>query len=696
VQLKPLQLQIILISVCAVVTFRGLMNAHTPHNTFGITVTEVPAEKDYRSVTPRLPALDPSASPLAMERIAILETFHRTTRDSLEKLAKAEQGVLDLVQAFHAFDEFVGQKARTLFCPPAPSSLRDVMDYLAGEVSDAPDRSRLAAETLLIVHKFDPASASLNAAMKRNPHVDGLVRDALLGEFEFASVGELEPMFKEVVSAQRSKQELYSRLVHASKVTLSKLTALARSHGNPEVSQDVQEFASGVRAMVKDAEDLKTKKILSMGLGALAWGSTKPNRDNLSKLAEVGKTVLEGLRVEVTKALPELRQYESRVRRAVSGVLALEAVTSAGFLPAAEALLLQHATVNVPSHRDEFPGEPAPGVASSIARDLRSIESQQGAEMIRSAIARLEQESGKGGAWITDAQGTFLRSWVNELEAERREAQERQRNISVSTCPVVEQRAYAEPAEVSSVSNDPTSEEFLREIFGEEIATIVSDKIEELPPLQQIEERVVALEGVAGTALGARSEDLCFALVSKIVAKNPHILTAPDFGEFISKFTQTALRIEKLKLSASIYDVMVDTHRFASLTALAETNARIDMASSYLSAVNTLNEAQLPGESIMALLRYGFFFQGRLQFGVCVGEDRMVLENVDKQSPESLSRRDLEKGLTALHRAGIIERPTRGHGSFLKRAATPGTKHERPLSKALAWVIAHPDPRVEF
>ena len=672
------------------------MNAHTPHNTFGITVTEVPAEKDYRSVPPRLPALDPSASPLAMERIAILETFHRTTRDSLEKLAKAEQGVLDLVQAFHAFDEFVGHRAKTLFCPPAPSSLRDVMDYLAGEVSDAPDRSRLAAETLLIIHKFDPASASLHAAMKRNPHVDGLVRDALLGEFEFASVGELEPMFKEVVSAQRSKQELYSRLVHASKVTLSKLTGLARSLGNPEVSQDVQEFASGVRAMVKDAEELKTKKILSMGLGALAWGSTKPNRDNLSKLAEVGKTVLEGLRVEVTKALPELRQYESRVRRAVSGVLALEAVTSAGFLPAAEALLLQHATVNVPSHRDEFPGEPAPGVASSIARDLRSIESQQGSEMIRSAIARLEQESGKGGAWITDAQGTFLRSWVNELEAERREAQERQRNISVSTGPVVEQRASAEHAEVSSVSNDPTSEEFLREIFGEEIATIVSDKVEDLPPLQQIEERVVALEGIAGAALGARSEELCFALVSKIVAKNPHILTTPDFEEFISKFTQTALRIEKLKLSAPIYDVMVDTHRFASLPALAETNARIDMASSYLSAVHTLNDAQLPGEAIMGLLRYGFFFQGRLQFGVCVGEDRMVLENVDKQSPDSLSRRDLEKGLTALHRAGIIERPTRGHGSFLKRAATPGTKHERHLSKALAWVVAHPDPRVEF
>lgn len=672
------------------------MNAHTPHNTFGITVTEVPAEKDYRSVPARLPALDPSVSPLAMERIGILETLHQTRRDSLVKLAKAEQGVVDLVQAFHAFDEFVDQKAKTLFCPPAPTSLSEIVNYLAGEASDVPERCRFAAEALLLIHKFDPASTSLNSAMTKNKHTAGLVRDALLGELQFGSVSELEPIFKEVVVAQKTKQELYNRVAHASTLMLSKVTALAKSVRNAQLSQDVQKYGSGVRAMVKDAEDAKPKKLLSMGLGSLAWASTKPSSHNLSKLAELGEGVLKALRAEVLKGLPELCHYEHRVSRAVSGSLASAAVVRDAALPAGDALLLQYATLNVPSHRDAHPGEPATGVTTSIARGVRSIESELGSDTIRAAIGRLEREDQPGGSWITDAQGAFLRSWIDGVEAERREAQEQQMNLVASSAPVAEEREPREREEVASISNDPTSEEFLREIFGEEIATIVSDKVEELPPLQQIEERVVALEGVAGAALGARSEELCFALVSKIVAKNPHILTTPDFDEFLSKFTQTALRIEKFKLSASIYDVMVDTHRFASLTALAETNARIDLASSYLSAVNTLNEAQLPGEAIMALLRYGFFFQGRLQFGVCVGEDRMVLENVDKQSPESLSRRDLEKGLTALHRAGIIERPTRGHGSFLKRSATPGIKHERPLSKALAWVVAHPDPRVEF
>lgn len=672
------------------------MNAHTPHNTFGITLTEVPAEKDYRSVPARLPALDPSASPLAMERIGILETFHQTRRDSLLKLAKAEQGVVDLVKAFYDFDQFVGEKAKTVFTPPAPSSLKELVNYLTGQVSDVPERSRFAAEALLLIHKFDPASTSLNSAMTKNKHTAGLVRDALLGELKFASVSELEPIFKEVVFAQKTKQELYNRVAHASTLTLSKLTALVRSLRNPQLSDNVQEYVSGVRAMVKDAEDAKPKKALSLGVESLTWANTKPSSHNLSKLAELGEGVLKALREEVLKGLPDLRHYERRVSRAVSGSLASAAVVREAALPAGEDLLLQYATLNLPSDRDAHPGEPAPDFAHSIGQALRSFESEWGADTIRTAIARLEREGEKGGAWITDAQGDFLRSWVDGIEAERRAAQEAQTSLVASATSAPEASEPRECKEVSSVSNDPTSEEFLREIFGEQIATLVSDKIEELPPLQQIEERVVALEGVAGAALGARSEELCFALVSKIVAKNPHILTTPDFEQFISKFAQTALRIEKLQLSAPLYDVMASTHRFASLSALEETNGRIDIASSYLSAVTTLHDAQLPGEAIMALLRYGFFFQGRLQFGVCVGEDRMVLENVDKQSPESLSRRELEKGLTVLHRAGIIERPTRGHGSFLKRTVNPGVKHERPLSKALAWVVQHPDPRVEF
>jgi hypothetical protein len=672
------------------------MNTNIPHNTFGITVTEVPAEKDYRSAPARLPALDPSVSPLAMERIGILETFNRTRRDSLERLAKAEQGVVELVRAFHAFDEFVGQKAKTLFCPPSPSTLKEVVEYLAGEASDPPARSRLAAETLLLIHKFDPTSAGLRSVMKKNPHVEDLVCVALLGELKFSSVSELEPIFKEVVSAQKTKQDLYNRVAQASSRMLGKLTALARSVDHPELVHDVQEYGAGVRAMVKDAEEIKTKKVLSRGLAALAWSATKPSLHNLSKLAELGEAVLEGLRGEVFSSLPELRQYETRVARAVSGALALEAMAPRRVLPSAETLLLQHATLNVPSDRDASPGEPNPQFAISIERALRSMQSQQGPDGMLETISRLEQRSEKGGAWLTDAQSSFLRAWVDGVEAERREVLERQTRTVTSTGSIAEGRAPRERKEFCSVPNSPTSEDFLREIFGDEITALVKEKVEALPLLEQIEERVVALEGVAGSVLGARAEELCFALVSKIVAKNPHILTIPDFDQYLSKYAQTALRIEKLQLSAPIYDVMASTHRFASLSALTETNSRIDIASSYLSAVHTLNDAQLPGGAIMGLLRYGFFFQGRLQFGVCVGEDRMVIENVHKQSPENLSRRDLEKGLTTLHRAGIIERPTRGAGSFLRRAATPGAKNERPLSKALAWVIANPDPRVEF
>lgn len=673
------------------------MNGNTPHTTFGINVTEVPAEKDYRSTSSRLPALDPSVSPLAMERLGILETFHKSRRDSLEKLAKAEQGVIDLVQAFHAFNEFVDQKAKTLFCPPAPATLKDIVEYLAGEVSGVPERSRLAAETLLIIHKFDPSSASLHAAMRRNSGVEELVRAALLEELGFASVSELEPIFKEVVAAQRTKQDLYNRVAYAGSIATNKLTALARSINNPDRSRDVQEYASGVRGMVKDAAEIKPRKVLSMGLGALAWGSTKPTAHNLSMVAEVGERVLEGLRAEVLKALPELRHYESRVKRAVAGAFTSEAVASgASSLPVDEAILVHFAALNVPSDRDAFPGEPPPGFASSVDRALRSLESQQGSEKLRATITRLEQQGEKGGAWITEAQGAFLRYWVDEIEAERREAQQQQMTLAAATSPVTEERVPQAAEEDAAVASGPTSEEFLREIFGEEISAIVNEKVDALPPLEQIEERVVALERVASVALGERSDDLCFALVSKLVSKNPHVLTTPDFDSYISTFAQTAARIEKLRLSAPRYDVMASTHGFASLSALAETNSRIDMASSYVAAVQTLNEAQLPGEAIMALLRYGFFFQGRLQFGVCVGEDRMVLENVDKQSAERISRRDLEKGLTALQRAGIVERPTRGVGSFLSRAATPGTKNERVLSKALAWVIAHPDPRVEF
>jgi hypothetical protein len=74
----------------------------------------------------------------------------------------------------------------------------------------------------------------------------------------------------------------------------------------------------------------------------------------------------------------------------------------------------------------------------------------------------------------------------------------------------------------------------------------------------------------------------------------------------------------------------------------------------------------------------------------------MIFENVDKQSERRLLRRDLEKGLSSLQQAGIIARPSRGQGASLSRTAVAGAKNEAELSKALAWVVAHPDPRVEF
>jgi hypothetical protein len=361
-----------------------------------------------------------------------------------------------------------------------------------------------------------------------------------------------------------------------------------------------------------------------------------------------------------------------------------------------ESLLVQYATINVPSDVDELPGDVAPGVASSVAQRLRSLESEVGAQSLQATIETLEQADAYGSSWLTKEQGSFLRSWLDAVQAERLEAQGQLMMRVRSEAPVRDEpyRPAPKKAEVAPVG--PTAEEFLREIFGAEIASHAAEKLRELPALAQVESRVIALEGVAGYVLGSQGADQTFALVSKLVAANPHLLEISDFDAYCTQLTQTVLRIEKLGLKKPLYDPMASPGEFSGLSSLVKTNALIDMAASYTSAVSALNDAKLPGEGIMALLRYGFFFQGRLQFGPCVGEDRMVLENVDRQSPESFPHKELEKGLTALHQAGIISRPSRGHGSFLSRSAVPGSKNEGPLSKALAWVVAHPDPRVEF
>ncbi len=672
------------------------MNAKTTHTTSGITVTEVPTERDYRTNPARLPALDPSVSPLATERISILETFHKSRRDSFDKLAKAEQGILDVVQAFHAFDDLVDQKAKTLFCPRAPVTIQGLVDLLTGERPSPPSKRQLAAEGLLLIHKVHPSATNLQTLMQTDRGADALVRHALLEELGFASVGELAPLFKEVIAAQQLKRELHNRVASAGTLMISKLTALAKVVGEPKTTSLVNRYTSCVRKMVKDSDEIRPNKFASAGADGVAWSATQPTRYDLRELAESGKVVLEALREGVKESLPNLHRYEGRVQRAVSGAFPFRALFRGDSLSSEESLLVHYATINVPSNRDASPGESTPAAASRLNRALRSIESQHGAEMVRSTITNLEQENAQGVAWLTREQSSFLRGWLDEVETERREAQERQIAATQFTGPVEKPAPSKEVSAPGAASVEPTSEEFVGAIFGEKILSTVTEKLGALPALAQIEERVVDLERVAAIVLGPKASDQSFALVSKIVSLNPHILTTAEFNEYIATLSQTALRIEKMRISAPMYDLLETTSRFASLSALADTNDRLGMASGYVDAVTTLNGAQLQGEAIMALLRYGFFFQGRLQFGVCVGEDRMVLENVDKQSPERFQRKELEKGLTVLHRAGIIERPTRGQGSSLKRSALSGTKHERELSKALAWVIANPDPRVEF
>jgi hypothetical protein len=672
------------------------MDAKNTHTTFGITVTEVPAEREYRTNPPRLPALDPSVSPLATERITILENLHKSRRDSLDKLAKAEQGILDVVQAFHGFDDFVGQKAKTLFCPRAPVTIQGLVDLLSAEPPSPPSKRQLAAEALLLVHKVHPSATNLQTLMQTDRRTDALVRHALLEDLGFTSVGELVPLFKEVIAAQQEKRELYNRVASACTLMMSKLTALAKVVGDPETTSLVNRYTSCVRKMVKDSEEVRLHKFASAGADGVSWSATQPTRHDLRELAESGEFVLETLRKGVMEALPNLHRYEGRIQRAVSGTFPFRAIFRGDSLSSEEALLVQYATIKVPSSRDASPGDATPASTSRLNRALRSLESQRGAEMIRSTISYLEQEDAQGVAWLTHDQATFLRGWSDDVETQRREALDRQIAASQLAAPVEKEAPSKDARGPRAPSVEPTSEEFVSAIFGEHILSTITEKLGTLPPLAQIEERVVDLERVAGIVLGPKASDQCFALVSKIVSLNPHILTTAEFNQYIATLSQTALRIEKMRISAPMYDLLATTSRFASLSALAETNDRLDMASGYVDAVTTLNRAQLPGEAIMALLRYGFFFRGRLQFGVCVGEDRMVLENVDKQSPDSFQRKELEKGLTVLHRAGIIERPTRGQGSSLKRATISGTKHERELSKALAWVIANPDPRVEF
>jgi hypothetical protein len=672
------------------------MKTSTAPNTLGITLTEVPAEKSYRSGRAALPALDPAVSPLALERITLLENHHKETRDLLGKLVRAEQGMIDLVNAFHEYDTFVRQHAKTLFMPPGSGSIREAIEFHVEKTPDAPsNRERMAAETLRLILQTNPRVTSLHDAIRKSPRVQELVEDAIFRGLEFSSTQELEPLFSRVLTAQRTKTDLYDRLVHTGSVTLAKLTNLAKEVDDAKTTEMVQDFCEGTRGLIRQAQPLPAKKGISQGIGALVWAADLHDDELLRELPEVARQVVETLREEVDKALPKLRELQPRVHRAVSR--AFRSNDRGGFanLSREEALLVQFAAIKVPSDVDGPAGEPASGVERSIERKLLAAEARLGSDGVRQLVDTLQQHDTYGTSWITKPQAAFLHEWLRALHPE---PEVLAREETLSTRDVETASESGQLTRVQPVVAVPTlsTEEFLREIFGEEIADTAREKLRPLPPLAQVESRVISLEGVAAQVLGAQGADRSFAFVSKLLASNPHILEMSDFDEYCSALTQTVLRIEKLRLTKPMYDVMASPHHFSSQSSLAQTSARIDMASRYAAAVGALNDIHLPGEAIMALLRYGFFFQGRLQFGPCIGESRMIFENVDKQSERRLLRRDLEKGLSSLQQAGIIARPSRGQGACLSRSAVSGAKNEAQLSKALAWVVAHPDPRVEF
>lgn len=672
------------------------MKTSTSHNPLGITLTEVPAEKIYRSNRAMLPALDPAVSPLALERISLLETYHKGTRDLLGKLARAEQGIIDLVQAFHEYDAFVRQNAKTLFMPPESGSFREAIEFLVEHAPEAlSDRERMAAETLRLIIQTNPRATSLHDAMRRSPRVSELVEDAILRSLEFSSTQELEPLFSRVLAAHRTKTERYDRLVHTAAVTVAKLATLAKELEDSTTTGIVQDFSEGTRALIRRAQPLKVTKGISQGFGGLVWAADLLEDEFLRELPEVARLVVDALREGVNGALPKLQGMHPRVHRAVARAFRSNERGSFANLSHEEALLVQYAAIKIPSDVDGPPGDLASGVERSMERKLLALEARLGSEGVRRLVDTLQQYDSHGTSWLTHPQAEFLHQWLAalrpapEVPVVEETPSGRARDMESEH----EERAQAQPVVVVPT---PTSEEFLREIFGPEIADSAREKLRALPSIDELEARVISLETVAGYVLGSQKNGRSFALVAKLLASNPHILEMSDFEEYCATLTQTALRIEKLRLSKPMYDVMASPHYFSSPSSLAQTCARIDMASRYADAVGALNNKHLPGEAIMALLRYGFFFQGRLQFGPCIGESRMIFENVDKQSEERFLRKDLEKGLSSLQQAGIIARPSRGQGASLSRSASPGAKNEEVLSKALAWVVAYPDPRVEF
>jgi len=663
------------------------MNSSNPAAVLGITVTEVPAEKRFYQQRASVPALDSLRSPLASERIQILEAHHKQVRGQLDRLAKVEQGIVDVVGALHAYDAHLCEQGRAHFVVP---------EMFKMSARDCDLGHRFIAEGLLLITKVHRGASSLTEVFKKDPSAKEMIQGVSVRCGESSSSDSTNALFKQVAAAQRKKESLFDVVSRETRLAELRLKALADSLDDDATSALVKDFSLEVSELIAAVQEKPLKKVLRGGAEGLSWYRGVLSPEGLERVCRKACTVVEVLRAKVQDSLPILSDEGPRLARAAAKALNREPLRLSAGLREEELAILTYAVSRFPSERDISPGDMPTGLADTAAGRFRELEFKLGAEHMRSIVDSLELDGAKGRTWLSTWQANSLRGVLDTISTER-EAQKRAsvyQNLFISE-PEVASVPQEEPVVVLAAPS-VSSIEYLREIFGPDVVQVVEEKLGELPPVEQVEARTIALEDVAGFALASQGADPGFALVSKMLATNPHLLTMPNFEEYCVDLRRAIARIDKLKLSKPMYDIVASTQRFSGPSALAETVACIERASSYRSVVSALDEAGLKGDAVMAVLQYGFFFQGRLQFGPRVGEDRMIYENVDRQSPQRFLPKDLEKGLAALQQAGVIARASRAQGAFLSREVTPGAKHAQPISKAMAWVISNPDPRVEF
>jgi hypothetical protein len=696
------------------------MKPHSSNLPFSrvIAVTKVPEEKKYNQGTEISPALDPARSPLALERIQVLDSLQKASRNKLGKLAGAEQAIVELLEATRTYDAFISERALELFTPPV-----EVAMMLPSEEI----KKRYLTEGLLVLAKIKRGVGSLAELCKSDPRAQSSVAEmtnTTPGAPEFAP---LERLFKEVVAAQTKKEELVREISHKARLAQNKLSMLVNPLGDPAISSRLESFSTTLAEVTKQVSEKKPLKIaLRGGATSIFWSEGVLSAQRVITLVSQAYALAEMVRTEVLETLPQVRESRERIGRAVVKNLPREPLQQSAGLAPGDVAILRYAWSHFPSERDTPAGDMPQGFALKADQHFRDLESTIGLEQVRSMVDALEVERDGRIAWLTRKQANSLRGVLDRIQEERA-SQERARALEDAfqeeSC--AEVASHQEPL-VGEVSSAPSTEEYLREIFGLQVLQNVQDKLAELPSIEQVEARTVMLEDVAAFAFGTQSADSSFALVSKMLASNPHLLTMPNFDEYCAGLKRALTRIEKLGLTKPIYDIMKSTHRFSGPSALAETVACIERASSYKGAVSGLNDAGLKGEAIMALLRYGFFFNGQLHIGPQIGEDRKIYDNANNKSEKKIPLEELEEELKTLRQAGIITPQARAKASSLSRkgidailkrvdidekpkpkespvARRPESDAERrekartvALAKALKWVLANSDSRVEF